>query len=349
MDNKQLIDYYYNNIKNNKNDAILSWRKIKKNKVNYFSLGFKYTFKYLFLNIKESIRYILHNIKLLIKYIKISIKFRKVKLKKFNIISNIETVDKIVNDKHSIARFGDGEFKWILGIKQNSFQKDSNELAKRLEEVLKNNDNKNLLIGINGTFNSFDECVFNAKSYWKEFLINNSDKLYELLPDIIYCDSNITRPYIDYKDKSKENIQAKFDNLKRIWDDRDVVIVEGEFTKLGVGNDLFDNCKSINRIICPATNAFDKYDEIVNAIRKQSKDKLILMSLGPTATVLAYDMSKEGYQCIDTGHVDIEYMWFLNGAKNKEEVEGKFVNEVSSKVEDITDETYINQIIARVE
>lgn len=349
MDDKQLIDYYYNNIKNNKNDAILSWRKIKKNKVNYFSLGFKYTFKYLFLNIKESIRYILHNIKLLIKYIKISIKFRKVKLKKFNIISDIETVDKIVNDKYSIARFGDGEFKWIFGIKQNSFQKDSKELAKRLKRVLKNNDNEKLLIGINDSMNSIKVYNFSARLYWMEYLIELNSKLYKLIPNKMYISTNITRPYIDYKDKSKEIIKAKFDNLKRIWDDRDVVIVEGEFTKLGVGNDLFNNCKSISRIICPATNAFDKYDEIVNAIRKQSKDKLILMSLGPTATVLAYDMSKEGYQCIDTGHVDIEYMWFLNGAKNKEEVEGKFVNEVSSKVEDITDEKYINQIIARVE
>ena len=146
-----------------------------------------------------------------------------------------------------------------------------------------------------------------------------------------------------------KNISNKFKNLKKIWNNREIIIIEGQYTKLGIGNNLFDNCKSIGRIICPATNAFDKYDEIVKEIRKQSKDKLILMSLGPTATVLAYDMSKEGYQCIDTGHVDIEYMWFLNSAKNKEEVEGKFVNEVSSKVESIMDEKYTNQIIARVE
>ena len=40
--------------------------------------------------------------------------------------------------------------------------------------------------------------------------------------------------------------------------DRDVIICEGEKTRMGVGNDLLDNCKSIKRIICPSENAFDK-------------------------------------------------------------------------------------------
>lgn len=32
--------------------------------------------------------------------------------------------------------------------------------------------------------------------------------------------------------------------MKAIWKDRDVVFIEGEKSRLGVGNDLFDNVKA---------------------------------------------------------------------------------------------------------
>ena len=39
------------------------------------------------------------------------------------------------------------------------------------------------------------------------------------------------------------------------------------------------------------------------------KSVLFLVALGPTATVLAYDLSKIGYQAIDIGHIDISFVW----------------------------------------
>ena len=47
------------------------------------------------------------------------------------------------------------------------------------------------------------------------------------------------------------------------------------------------------------------------------KNKLILIALGPTATILAYDLYKLGYRAIDIGHIDIEYEWFLRKANTK--------------------------------
>jgi len=55
---------------------------------------------------------------------------------------------------------------------------------------------------------------------------------------------------------------------------------------------------------------------------------LILIALGPTATVLAYDLALIGYWAIDIGHVDLEYEWMKNGALQQEKVKGKYVNEV---------------------
>ena len=46
----------------------------------------------------------------------------------------------------------------------------------------------------------------------------------------------ISRPYIDLKDKSAS--VAHFEKLKKLWDKRDILIVEGENSRSGVGNDL---------------------------------------------------------------------------------------------------------------
>jgi len=89
-----------------------------------------------------------------------------------------------------------------------------------------------------------------------------------------------------------------------------------ELSRLGVGNDLFNNTRSILRIICPSKNAYSKYSEILRIVKKQEKSKAVLIALGPTATVLAYDLTIAGYHAVDIGHIDIEYEWYLNKAKN---------------------------------
>ena len=83
---------------------------------------------------------------------------------------------------------------------------------------------------------------------------------------------------------------------------------------MGVNNDLFDNVKSIKRILCPIVNAFNIYEKILQEALKIKKNKLILLALGPTASVLAYDLYHAGYQVLDIGHMDIEYEWFLRNA-----------------------------------
>ena len=55
----------------------------------------------------------------------------------------------------------------------------------------------------------------------------------------------------------------------------------------------------------------DKYDEILSAFNDIGTDKLIILALGPTATVLAYDLCRSGYQAIDIGQIDSDYEKFL--------------------------------------
>lgn len=57
---------------------------------------------------------------------------------------------------------------------------------------------------------------------------------------------------------------------------------------------------------------------------------IILLAIGPTATVLSYDLADNGFQVIDIVHLDVEYQWYLMQAKKKMPLENRTtVNEVS--------------------
>lgn len=271
-------------------------------------------------------------------------------LGRYEILSPIETIEKIVRDSASISRFGDGEFDMIYGIGMN-YQKYNPKLAKRLEEILLSQD-EGMLIGIPGIVN-LDYCnkyTGFATEFWPKWLKKYKFKLLRILrKNRKYYSAQITRFYLDYKDKSNTNEYVK--KLKEIWDGKDVVIIEGEKSRLGVGNDLFDNMKSIQRIICPSENAFEIYEKIYQECLKIDKNKLILIALGPTATVLAYDLFKAGFRAIDIGHVDIEYEWFLRKATTKIKIENKYVTEVKEgreNIQEIKDDKYQREIIAKI-
>lgn len=261
-----------------------------------------------------------------------------------------ETVRLIVEEGKSLARFGDGELMWMSGESMPSFQTYSAELAQDLIKAFTSK-NDQLLVGIPQGFFNASKYKLLAKMHWKIIGSDFGTRLEKFVDKHRkYCDASITRPYIDYRDRSFS--KSTFCLLKQIWDGKDIVIVEGEKTKLGMGNDLLDNSKSVKRILCPAENAYSVLQNIKNSIYKNvSKDTLILAALGPTASILASQLCDEGYQVIDIGHVDVEYMWFLKHSFWREPIEGKYVNESGVKsCSDLydNDELYIHSIIDRV-
>ena len=135
-----------------------------------------------------------------------------------------------------------------------------------------------------------------------------------------------------------------------MWKDKDIIIVEGVKTRLGVGNDLLVEARSIKRILGPAINAFDYIDEIKKKVVEVYNGELVIMALGPTATILASDLSKLGIQALDIGHLDIEYEWYCRKSKSHDIIPGKYTNEAvnGSEVEECIDEEYLSQIIARI-
>lgn len=257
-----------------------------------------------------------------------------------------DTIDEIVNNKRSIARFGDGEIKLAAG-NDISFQDNSKKIRDKMREVL-SSDADGLMIGIADIFDDCKQFDDSTRDYWKKHLARFRGVWYKyLIKGKKYYNASMTRQYIGLR--HKEESGKIFEHIKKIWDGRDVVIIEGEKSRLGVGNDLLDNAKSIKRILGPSRQAFSKYDEILEEAKKVDKNSLILLALGPAATCLAYDLHMLGYQAVDIGHVDVEYEWYKMKAKRKVPIKNKMVHEaVANEIGETHDLEYENQIIAKI-
>lgn len=265
--------------------------------------------------------------------------FENIKLPK--IMGLKESLSLLSGGGHSLARYGDGEFKLMMG-EGISFQKYDKRLAECLIKIISNKNDK-VLVGLPDFFGM---C---KSDYFRRVIINCRDFLYQYMDfEGFYVDSMLTRQ-IKF-DTENDGIKY-FSLVKALWQGKDIVIVEGAGSRLGVGNDLFSQAKSIERILCPIKDAFSKYDEILDECLKYSKDKLFIIALGPTATVLAYDLANEGYRALDIGHLDTAYEAFLRKSEKFVHVEGKIVfNEErhDNLIPPCKDENYNNQIVAHI-
>ncbi|HEW0387119.1 TPA: SP_1767 family glycosyltransferase [Streptococcus pneumoniae] len=255
-----------------------------------------------------------------------------------------ETLDYIIEHNSSLVRFGDGEVNLMWGL-PIPYQNHDLELANQLKHIVGLESDEKLVVCLPDAFD--DRFVFTwwATPFWKEHMNVYMDFYKELCKGSWYGSTFISRPYIDYEDKSKA--KGQFEKLKSIWENRDILIVEGITSRSGVGNDLFDKVKSVKRIICPSHNAYSVVDNIQEEIMKHAEGRLILCMLGPTAKVLSYNLCQMGYQVLDVGHIDSEYEWMKMGAKTKVKFSHKHTAEhnFDQDIEFIDDETYNSQIL----
>lgn len=264
---------------------------------------------------------------------------QNVKLPK--ILNDDDSLYAVLSSDKSMARFGDGEFKLMIG-ENISFQKYDPILAKRLKEIIEYK-NENMFVGLPDIFGYCDDY---------------SRKVMALCRPMLYEHLDFSKDYIEtwfvrrLQFISHEQGIDYYNKMKTLWNNKDIVIIEGAGSRLGVGNDLFSGAKSIERILCPIKDAFSKYDEIFKEALKQPEDKLFVLALGPTATVLADDLTKKGYRALDVGHLDTAYEAFLRKADKFVHVEGKVVfNEERHKnlIPPCKDENYNKQIIAKID
>lgn len=263
--------------------------------------------------------------------------------KKPDIRNTDETIEYLLTHECSMSRLGDGEFTLIFGGRVN-YQKFDKDLSKKLVEILHSN-LSNHIVCVSDAFGDMAERNDENKKYWNEHLRVYRHKYYKYMDmNKTYYNTSATRVYKLLENKSLA--EPRFKKWKQIWDKKDIVFIEGKETRMGIGNDLFSNAKTVRRIVGPAENAFDYWRELLVEAKKIEKTALFILALGPTATVLSYELSKEGYRALDLGHIDLEYEWYLK--QNSDIViPGKYTNEVlgGNLVEECHDKVYEEEII----
>lgn len=263
-----------------------------------------------------------------------------------NVATIDETLDKLLSEPCSMCRYGDGEYKVMAGG-SNGFQKPDAALAKRLRQVLRS-DEPGLLVCIPNVKSEMELRVPFAKNFWVGFLRDHGHSWSHMLDTKKkYYNTQVTRLYIDYL--RSDLSEQWYKRIRQLWQDKDLLIVEGEKTRMGYGNDLLENAKSIRRILCPSQHAFGRYDEILAKVKEIWNGELVLIALGQTATVLAHDLHCAGIRALDVGHIDIEYEWFRAGVQERTAIPGKYVKEVQDELHggDAAPEV-LAQVVAKV-
>lgn len=255
------------------------------------------------------------------------------------VLDSDATIQHILDHNCSVSRYGDGEFDMIIHLltdgaipSLSGFQAYNELLARRLKEIIEEQDYNDMshIVCVPYWYRSNNVGVYKpgVQRFCKKYLCEKLTYILSIINiDRTYYNANISRFYMSYKDKS--GCLSYVRSLRRIWEGRCICFIEGEYSRMGVGNDLFQGAEKISRILCPAIDAYSKYDEILMTIKENVDcSTLLILALGHTATVLAYDLSKAGYQAIDLGHLDVEYEWMLQGVNEKVSLEHKYVNEV---------------------
>lgn len=223
---------------------------------------------------------------------------------RFNVVPEWETVHAIVERRASIARYGDGEFNLAMGANAKAQYGDP-ALAQRLREILKDRKSP-CLVGIPNMYNGNTAAPgTKAYSFWENMAARRHyDQLMD--PNKQYYSSFITRP----DNAVAINTREYFDYCRKMWDGRSVVFVCGEGVPFCKDADYLINASCRGLIEAPAVNAWANYKEILDSCLKHPKDTLFLLRLGPTATVLAFDLCDIGYQALDLGHFGMFYSRF---------------------------------------
>jgi hypothetical protein len=241
------------------------------------------------------------------------------------VLDVISSVDYLIHNKVSLARFGDGEIGILYGTRAPY-----NEVADRFidtyNSILSCNTSMScFMLGLVDVFyeNSANHWVQGEAKYW--FTKNKwRNKILKVIsPDYqntIYLCSNISRNhhYLGL------NTERYFEYFSEIFINKSIVVVanrERFFNSL-LPIIIFP-AKSIIFIECKDNRCSDEESEIYAKCVLYGKDKLIMAFAGLLATKLAYRLSLlDGYQSIDAGSFS--------------HIKSTYNNEYLCKIENIT-------------
>lgn len=212
-----------------------------------------------------------------------------------SVLDEFQTLSLLEQGK-SIARYGDGELKLCRGASAKA-QDYNFDISERLKQILQS-DGKECVVGI-PRIGHLSEVAAEKHGFWSQYQPQTQYYNYQT----IYGSSFITRP----DSVPAINTQSYFARVKALWNDRKVILVNGDNKRFDKNPTILDNAAGWTRWEVPAQNAWSEYEGILRWAKTVSKDVLFILCVGPTATVLAYDLCAAGYQALDLGHLGMFY------------------------------------------
>lgn len=209
------------------------------------------------------------------------------------VLSFDETLDFLLQGK-SISRFGELELELILGNIEGDgdvTQVPDPSLSKRLSEILAEGTAETCVVAIWGFMGFYGKS---AADWCFQFAQEHLEKTLPYFnPRRFYGDARITWMI------NRDNL-ARF---RMLWEGRKVVFVRPLRGRFIMDERLFDNISEFAYVDVPPTNAWSEYQRILDDCKKFSTEWMFFLAAGATATVVAFDLSKLGYQALDMGHL----------------------------------------------
>lgn len=202
-----------------------------------------------------------------------------------HVMTEDETLEAALKGR-SLSRFGDGELRLTLGGTASA-QRTNCELLKVELRSLLQTPQKALV------------CIPNlhkdSPKYenWKRYATPLHRTLYRMP---LYGSAFITRPdsapWIDRPDYWMK--------MRELWSGKEVTLVHGTARSL-TPEMVARDAKSVRHVQAPAENAYAQIDDVERRI--STPGGLVILCLGPTATLLAARLANKGVHAVDLGHV----------------------------------------------
>lgn len=186
----------------------------------------------------------------------------------------------------SISRFGDGELRCAMGG-QASAQIPDQAMAHELRRIL---------IGPTKSLVCLPHSKYGPKAAnWKKY---ETTKFTPYFKQMQYGSAFITRP-----DSTPHiNTPEYWANVRKLWSNRDTVLVVG--TDYGSLNEhMLRDARSLRVVFGPRRDAYAEIPRLMDEIGKPPEDHIVLMCLGPAATIMAERLAQKGVWAIDIGHI----------------------------------------------
>lgn len=188
----------------------------------------------------------------------------------------------------SFSRIGDGEFNNIIG-RRNSFNDPDNKLADRLTQICESGSTENCIVCLN------NYKLPQGHPAYRWFLHHGSRRMEPILQHVKFADQKYADAYF--------LIRNPLDEVRKLWEGRKILFVCNHKSKvIDDPAGFFASAPAKEYIFVPERNAFAQYDELLAQIKRyNSREWVIYMEAGATASVLAWDLAQAGYRALDMG------------------------------------------------